>query len=518
MMDDELGPAVPLSDVLADADLALERVAGPLDDVMVHSVGTTELSDPGPYVMPGELLLTSGMGLPRSRDDVHGYVARLAQARIAAMGIGIEPVLDQVPPLLIEACDSHAVRLLRLPPTTPFAAVSQSYSRALAKRAQREFEQEAQAKAALVGAAGGSDPIRGIVRQLARWIQTSVVLLDPEGNQLAAGGRPQPEPVLQIMQQHAANLQHAEGDQAAAAAFGTRLHVWLHTVPTGSPAGSRLVLGVAAGEAPTLSQRRTIASCLWLLALLVSPRYTLDARVEGIGALVRLLSGSGTADLDGLLRRGAEAAGEHWVVVRGRTSNPGAASSPVRDISVDVATLRTLLRTPYLDVDADHLTALVPCRIDAPPSPPADADRLGWILGYSAPTTFDRLTAARSEADLALRKAISRAQPAHVHADARGTLDALADADERPVFARAALAPLGDLDAEPARSLISTLHIWLGCHGSADRTARALEIHRNTVRNRLSQVSALLRADLDDPDTRATLWLATSWIGTVDRS
>jgi DNA-binding PucR family transcriptional regulator len=75
------------------------------------------------------------------------------------------------------------------------------------------------------------------------------------------------------------------------------------------------------------------------------------------------------------------------------------------------------------------------------------------------------------------------------------------------------LAPLGDPDVEPARSLITTLHLWLGSHGSSDRTARALEIHRNTVRNRLAQLSAALEVDLDDPDTRATLWLATSWLG-----
>lgn len=511
-MYEELGLAVPLSEVMADTELGLERVGGPAEDVMVHSVGTTELIDPGPYVMPGELLLTSGMGLPATAEEMDRYVAGLAAAGIAAMGVGIQPVLDEVPEVLLAACEAHDVRLLRLPPRTPFAAVSKSFSHAMARRAQREFEREAQAQAALVGAAGGSDPIRSIVRQLARWIGSSAVLLDPDGHQLAAGGRPQSAPVMQILREHAATLQHAEGDQAAAAAFGTRLHVRLHAVPTGSPAGSRLILAVAGGEAPTLSQRRTIASALWLLAVLVSPRYTLDARVEGIGALVRLLSGTGSTDLDAMLRRGADAAGEHWVVVRGRTAAPGPTPSRARDTSVDVATLRTLLRTPYLDVQGSQLTALIPCRADAPLSPPADADRLGWILGYSAPTVFEALTSARAQADRALKKAISRAQPAHVHDDSRLTLDALADATERPVFARAVLEPLGDPEAEPARTLITTLHIWLGSHGSTDRTARALEIHRNTVRNRLAQLSTTLGVDLDDPDTRATLWLATSWI------
>jgi DNA-binding PucR family transcriptional regulator len=54
--------------------------------------------------------------------------------------------------------------------------------------------------------------------------------------------------------------------------------------------------------------------------------------------------------------------------------------------------------------------------------------------------------------------------------------------------------------------LLTTLHTWLSCHGSQDRTASTLEIHRNTVRHRLAQVAAILNVDLEDPDVRMTLW------------
>jgi DNA-binding PucR family transcriptional regulator len=72
---------------------------------------------------------------------------------------------------------------------------------------------------------------------------------------------------------------------------------------------------------------------------------------------------------------------------------------------------------------------------------------------------------------------------------------------EAESHARALLAPL-----TPA--LAETLRTWLSLHGSWDRTAVALSVHRNTVRQRIARCAALLGADLDDPDVRMELWFA----------
>jgi DNA-binding PucR family transcriptional regulator len=65
---------------------------------------------------------------------------------------------------------------------------------------------------------------------------------------------------------------------------------------------------------------------------------------------------------------------------------------------------------------------------------------------------------------------------------------------------------LAPLAGSPA--LVETLRTWLSLHGSWDRTAVALAVHRNTVRQRVSRCAALLGADLDDPDVRMELWFA----------
>uniref|UniRef100_UPI00062C8364 helix-turn-helix domain-containing protein n=1 Tax=Streptomyces stelliscabiei TaxID=146820 RepID=UPI00062C8364 len=61
---------------------------------------------------------------------------------------------------------------------------------------------------------------------------------------------------------------------------------------------------------------------------------------------------------------------------------------------------------------------------------------------------------------------------------------------------------------EGGAALVETLRTWLSLHGSWDRTAVALTVHRNTVRQRIARCATLLDTDLDDPDVRMELWFA----------
>jgi purine catabolism regulator len=63
---------------------------------------------------------------------------------------------------------------------------------------------------------------------------------------------------------------------------------------------------------------------------------------------------------------------------------------------------------------------------------------------------------------------------------------------------------LGDLDPDQ----LMLLRCFLRHHGSRIRVAEELGVHRNTVRNRLDEVAAQLPGSLDDPQTRASAWIA----------
>ncbi len=70
------------------------------------------------------------------------------------------------------------------------------------------------------------------------------------------------------------------------------------------------------------------------------------------------------------------------------------------------------------------------------------------------------------------------------------------------------LAPLDALGPRKAAIAIETLHAYLDEHGSFQRAAVRLNVHRNAVVYRMAQISQTLPHDLTDPDERFALQLA----------
>lgn len=85
--------------------------------------------------------------------------------------------------------------------------------------------------------------------------------------------------------------------------------------------------------------------------------------------------------------------------------------------------------------------------------------------------------------------------------------------------ARQLLAPL--YDADPSGELVRTLRCYLDHESSATTTSIVLNIHRNTVMQRLAKIRAALPLNLDRPDERLAAHLATrgtevEWDKSVD--
>jgi DNA-binding PucR family transcriptional regulator len=73
------------------------------------------------------------------------------------------------------------------------------------------------------------------------------------------------------------------------------------------------------------------------------------------------------------------------------------------------------------------------------------------------------------------------------------------------------LAPL--TEADPSGELVRTLRRYLDWESSATDTAASLQVHRNTVMQRIDRIRKLLSLDLDDPDDRLVLHLASRVAG-----
>lgn len=497
----ELAPPtvpVPLGELLADEGLGLRQVAGPPvgPEDRVHAVHTSEMPDPVPYLLGGELLLTAGVHAPGPGGDSSGaadahwadYVARTVQAGAAALGFGIAPLYDEVPPALAAACERLGLALLRVPEHTQFTAVARRMWQLVAARRHRALARLSAAQQALTGAAARPHPVPAVLAQLAEQIDGWAVVLGRGGRELAAAGTAPADAVRGELAALTGRLR--SGPSSASGTSGQwRLSAFALTGTAGGGNEWRLALGLCAPHRDGTDD--AVARVAVVLLSLVTSHRTVAGGVRPSAALVRLLLGESPAGVVPLL-----SSADRWTVVCGRRRGPAADSGPLA-----AATLAADLDTSLIDVNGDSLRALVPGGKPVAAQP-------GWTLGTSRPVPAGELQQAGEEAARALRRALAEHRPV-VRQRAGDALDVsslVAPAEARTV-ARARLRPLADRP-----ELLETLQVWLSVHGSWDRSAVALGVHRNTVRQRMGRIGALLEAELGDADERAELWLALRWL------
>ncbi|WP_030297819.1 PucR family transcriptional regulator [Streptomyces katrae] len=493
-------PPIPLDRLLADAELGLRLLAGPAE-AEVHGVHASEMADPSPYLLGGELLLTAGAETGAGGGaDAGEYVARLVRAGAAGVGFGVTPVHASVPRALADACERQGLPLVEVPPGTRFTAVARAVWRLMAEARTRELRRVAEAQQALAAAAARPDPVPALLSRLAASLGGWAALLAPAGA-AAAGSGPADVPAESATAGIPAGGSpgpDAAGAPAGTAGAGSAPVGVVRAAGTGVGEEALGALGVLArrvggGTAATATDSvGGIQLAVYavgggrVLALATPARAAGDHTIASIAAVLLTLltaerpTGTEAAALTRLLLGGspAEALGPGpWYAVQAVGGG---------DPQALAAALGTVLLEPH-EGGVRLLTDREP------------AAQPGWRLGVSAPSGPEALTRADAQA----RRALERAEAARTslvrHTGAG--LHVLVDPAEARAHAEALLAPLSPAHRE-------TLRTWLAHHGSWDRTAAALGVHRNTVRQRIARVAALLRSDLDDPDTRMELWFA----------
>ncbi|WP_171060010.1 PucR family transcriptional regulator [Streptomyces montanus] len=488
-------PPVPLAALLAREDLGLCRIAGPEDPAtVIHSAHTSEMADPYPYLLGGELLLTAGVHIPEAAGSgtyFDDYVSRIVEAGGAALGFGLAPVHDTVPRALVEACDHYGLPLLEVPPRTTFSAVARAVWQLMAQARHAELRRVTEAQQSLAAAASRPDPVPSVLRQLAQRVGGRAVLYGPEGAEVARAGRgPEAAAVSEALTELATVVRPTAGRTPRPAptptptpSSATDTVDGVHLAAYALGAGQDFVLGVAAPRREPGDH--TIASVAAVLLSLLTGEHHSGTGAARSSALVRLLLGAAPEDVAPLL------GGQRWIVVHARRDGPAAPDA------VAASALGAALGSALVDVDGDVVRVLVPAGREPAPQP-------GWICGASAVVGPQEWATADTQAARALARARATRTPL-VRPGERPGLAELLPPTEAEAHARALLAPL---ITHPAAALPETLRTWLSLHGSWDRTAVALSVHRNTVRQRIARCAALLDMDLDDPDVRMELWFA----------
>jgi purine catabolism regulator len=498
---------VQLGWLLEQEDLALRLVCGSAEGVEVEWAHAIELQDPSPWLAGGELVLTTGLLLQRTQSEQAAYVERLRAVGIAALAFGVGVRFTAIPAGLRQRCEEVGLPLLEVPLPTPFIAVSQAVAHRLAEEQQHALQRVVAFQQALTRRAL-REGARGLVGALGRELDRPVVLLDEHGLVLAASHHAQP-----LARALAASLRSiparraAPGMQRVETASGA---VDLHVLAGG--AAQRGWLAVAADPPPSSDERLMVHHAVAVATLqLDQPRELEEAR-ESVGATVLgLLLDDAPADgrLVGHLRHlGFTAREEVRVVVvpaRREAEVCALLQSRLATSAVPHALVRSgagvvaLVRADDADEVVDTVREVL-----------AELGEHASAVGVSGPVTpalaADALVQARQAGQSARHE---RAPVGWYDRMALGAV--LADATVRGrvrALTRASLAPLTGGGRVGDGDLLRSLQVFLEHNGSWETAARALGVHRHTLRNRMSRVEELTGLSLDVAEHRVVLYLA----------
>ncbi|KNB49614.1 PucR family transcriptional regulator [Streptomyces caatingaensis] len=458
----------------------------------------------------GELLLTTGLGVGSRPAEQRAFVRGLAERGIAALVVELGACFRTLPAAVVETARSCGLPLVQLHREVPFVAVTEEIHTELVNEhyavLRRADELHDRCTRALLD--GGGVP--KVLRLLAGFTGNPVFLVAADGRLLHAAG-PDPAPPGA-----AGPLQVWEGLRTAPPPDRVE-----SPIPGRGPGPDRARLVVLPVNGPSVPVHRIAADRTAALLAVV----LLQARQE------EELAARGRGDFLTDLAEGRLEAADAPALARVLGFRPG--PGPL---------LPAVLKSPCPDADWAALTSAVQSELPGVGVPVLLGVRLpeGRMPLLAAPRSAADRTAVADRLAAALRAGARRVRvPAVVvvgtpcdWASAGAGLRHVSEAaeaasglPERPwydvrsldvdlllwrlrpsdlsAFVDRALGPLLAHDA-----LLATLDAYLRRAGRKAEAARALHVNRQTLYDRLARISALLGADLDDPDTRLSLSLA----------
>jgi len=182
------GTTVSLEWLLAQHDLGLRLVAGVPARERLTWAHASDLLDPTPWLTGGELVLTTGIGLPPSVDEQRAYVGRLADTRVAGLGFGAGVRYAAIPAPIVAACSERKFPLLEVPLPTPFIAITQAVARRIAQQEVASLQQALTYQRRISRSAIRTG-LAGVVSVLSKELRCEAVVLDEYAAVMASSVR-----------------------------------------------------------------------------------------------------------------------------------------------------------------------------------------------------------------------------------------------------------------------------------------------------------------------------------------
>lgn len=459
---------------------ALPGQVAPLIE-QISAVHVSDLADPTPYLSGGELLLTTGLSLPRSLEGVVDYIARLVDADVAGLGLGLGPSLQAVPLPLREAAAQVRMPLLVVPPESAFLDVTKAYWKLRSETDKRELTEAVTAHSDLVQAAFAGDPAAATLRSLAHAVHGWAAIVTPARDVVDVYPSGRLEEAVKV-----------------AGALGTT------TTTGGAPLTFELSHGSAVSYPVTLGSRI-------VEYLLVGTETRLSVTQHRVGLTAASLMTLGR------LRREQDQSRAH-----GRAQ----AAAMLVDLRLVEAAARLASRFEVAlqdDVRIVVVDTSVPAAVEqvvrdwCPEALPGwyERQRMWFLVPPERPDAgglVDTLLQVDPAASGVISDAVALDRVHDVRLGLQRTLGDLPAGtvrvlEKRTLDTSGLEEALGRLLGYRRGDLVGTVVAYLRHWGQWEEAARELHVHRNTIRHRITRAREVLGVDLTDLDVAAELWL-----------
>lgn len=497
----------------------------------VRWVHVSELADIAPLLRGGELVLTTGIGLPERAEALGAYLTGLAE--VGAAGLMVElgrRYVDRLPAALVAAATDHELPLVELHRETRYVRVTEAVHSRILDAQLEELRASAQLHEAFTALSTEGASIPDIVRESARIAGRPVILENLAHRVLAAdtAGRDAPD-LLAGWEEHsrAIRLVHRTGYAPTTG--------WLLTiVATRGQDWGRLIL--LCDDEPSAQDRvlleraaTTIALAkllerddsglerqthrLLLAGLLDQPPHDpgeLAARMHAagvpltgrqlVGAAVRLVATGSTDEGRGAheLREFADAA------VHAARSLGGEALAGVLD-AAEVGVLLSWPRRADVDAATEEWAAEVRRMLQGARTAVFAAGSQATDMGAARRSLLE----ARQVVAAAAHRPVQLGG-CHRLADVglRGLLALLRTDARLQTFVERQLGAVLSHDSAQGTDLLAVLQAFFDAGGTKSAAAGRMHMSRTAYYERLDRLQRLLGVDLSDPDTQVSLHAA----------
>jgi PucR family transcriptional regulator, purine catabolism regulatory protein len=476
----------------------------------------SELRDPTRFLRGGEVLLTTGLGMRGGPQAQAAYVEQLARAHLAALGVGLGFAFKATPPAVCEAADRAGFPVFEVPFEVPFIAITEAlFSRLVNEQyvlLQRAGTVQQTLSRLLVEGAG----LDALLGAYARMTGTTALLLDERGEVLAtvrgATAVLPPRAVwaeIQALRPEGNEFSLSLSDEGGSRTLlpvlvggGPAGFLVLHHGPRPEPFHQVVVHHLATAVALELAKAQAVARTERRLV-----GDFLDALLEGE------LTAEETRRRLRFLGLGASPA---IAVLVARLEEPDPPA--VEALRLQVQDRLSRRPAPYLcSIQDASVVALFeaagPAEARTAAEAVAEAVRArgsGGRFGLGMPEADPRgLRRAYQEARFALEAAGPATRVATL--DDLGSHRLLLARQEDAALeaiSRGLLGPLEDYDRRQHGDLVASLRAFLEHNGNWEAAARALAVHRHTLRYRIRRIAELTGRDLDRAGDRVECWLA----------